>query len=186
MLFIILSYIEWERFFLKKRANIDPWLRTSKDEVWAVSLKPTTYQSHCLIKTFYLILSRLPITYMKSRRQEQEICVLLVPCVFAKMSSSFLLWKETPSPQILALLDFIAFKWAQVFIALTWQMFSSLQVHRKSTFTGAQQSSSCLSTEMWALQQNINSHILKHIGDVTKENNNRSSWRLEGTLKWWK
>lgn len=113
--------------------------------------------------TFDLTFSRLPITYRKSRRQQQEICFILVLYVFAKMSPSFLLWKETSSPPILALLDFTAFKWAQVFIAPTWQMSSSLQVHGKSLFVGARQSSLHSAAEMWALQQNINSLILKHI-----------------------
>lgn len=104
----------------------------SKNEVWAVSLKPKTYQSHCLIKmTFDLTFSRLPIIYRKSRRQEQEICFLLTLYVFAKMSPSFLLWKEISSPEILYLLDVTAFKRAQVFIAPTWQMSNSCKYTEK-------------------------------------------------------
>lgn len=100
MILVILSYIEWESFF-KNRVNIDPWVATSKNEVWAVSLKPKIYQSHCLNKmTFDLTFSRLPIIYRKSRRQEQEICFLLTLYVFAKMSPSFLLWEEISSPEI--------------------------------------------------------------------------------------
>lgn len=146
--------------------------------------KANNLQIHCLI--FDLTFSRLPVTYRKSRRQQQEICFMLVLYVFAKMSPSFPLWKETSSPPTVALLDFTAFKWAQVFIAPTWQILAACKYTEK-VHLQQQGNPPYTAAEMWALQQNIHRLIFKHIGDFTKEITiGVSSWRLGGTLKGWK